>query len=327
MRRGNKPSVQVNDNGELVAVNLSADFCAEHEWGVKMLFRDLGVPGNQRAKDGGLIERFKAMFGNRDIVGLDASQVTEFDRKKFIHQTGTLKIGPSDKRRKRMKVPYGLVAFGMSPWFCQDKTFEEAEAEWKNGELDLNFYTYEYMLKNNEYPMVGAWSESDFGVLMTGEEGQQYARDLMDAFERKDVCLLFGRSLPVFENPGLILAIRSRLEDADEIDQKLAADTRNKWALEDRVKEIGIVERIDQFNKEKGGHISSFGAPCGYFALSPSWRSFDFKPGGKQPNTEYDVIFFLNPRNQSDNNFGWFTVEDLELWMNGEGPIPKKNNV
>jgi hypothetical protein len=35
-------------------------------------------------------------------------------------------------------------------------------------------------------------------------------------------------------------------------------------------------------------------------------------------------MYFLNPMRQQENNFGWFTVEELEQWMEGKGPIPGK---
>jgi hypothetical protein len=56
-------------------------------------------------------------------------------------------------------------------------------------------------------------------------------------------------------------------------------------------------------------------------ALRPSWVS-----DKKEANTIYDVHYWLNPSDQNNDNYGWYTVEDLMLWAVNNGPIPKKNN-
>jgi len=34
-------------------------------------------------------------------------------------------------------------------------------------------------------------------------------------------------------------------------------------------------------------------------------------------------FYWLNPMEQKIHNYGWFTVEDLLLWAENKGPIPK----
>ncbi|MFA6407274.1 MAG: hypothetical protein WCV80_01030, partial [Candidatus Paceibacterota bacterium] len=55
-------------------------------------------------------------------------------------------------------------------------------------------------------------------------------------------------------------------------------------------------------------------AGIGYFALSPRWKD----------ETKKEIVFWLNPREQRENNYGWFSAADLKLWIKGKGPIPKK---
>jgi hypothetical protein len=51
-----------------------------------------------------------------------------------------------------------------------------------------------------------------------------------------------------------------------------------------------------------------------FFALSPRWKDAEKK----------EVIFWLNPENQRENNSCWCTVSDLNDWIKGEGKIPKQ---
>lgn len=53
-------------------------------------------------------------------------------------------------------------------------------------------------------------------------------------------------------------------------------------------------------------------------ALKPAWRDFFEDPVYQ---SEYKVIFFLNPEGQNKYNSGWFTVEELLQWIKGKGPV------
>ncbi len=64
-------------------------------------------------------------------------------------------------------------------------------------------------------------------------------------------------------------------------------------------------------------------AKKGYYALQPMWASKIKSTKDGEIKTQYPVVFFLNPINQNECNFGWFTVEQLLDWIDGKGPIPK----
>lgn len=94
----------------------------------------------------------------------------------------------------------------------------------------------------------------------------------------------------------------------------------DRYRLKEASKLIGIKEKLDKLNNEyvkKNPH--SFHKPFGYYALSPSWNF-----NKKDFVTKYNVIYWLNPQNQQDISFGWFTVEDLEDWIQGKGKILNK---
>jgi len=70
------------------------------------------------------------------------------------------------------------------------------------------------------------------------------------------------------------------------------------------VEETGIKKKLENANLR-------------YYALSPS------RPN-KNMKTKYNVMFWLNPQQQDIHNYGYFSVEQLEEWIEGKGPIPKK---
>ena len=55
-------------------------------------------------------------------------------------------------------------------------------------------------------------------------------------------------------------------------------------------------------------------ADKGYYALSPGWVD----------DKKKEVRWWLNPRDQKNNNSGWYVFDDLMKWSEGEGPVPKK---
>ena len=54
MRHANDAEVMKIDD-KLVGFNLGADFCAEHEWGIKGIVREFGVDGNKVGIDGRMV--------------------------------------------------------------------------------------------------------------------------------------------------------------------------------------------------------------------------------------------------------------------------------
>lgn len=168
--------------------------------------------------------------------------------------------------------------------------------------------------------LAGAWSDGDFGVRFPKSgQGRQDVRDLLAAFERLDIAFLFAN---VGNNPfaraGLNLVIVSRLPQ--EIVDDLAEKDMDRERLLAAAEATGIKARIDAANEAEGGWRPSHG----YYALSPSWASRIKSTKDGPIETAYEVIFFLNPQEQQDTNSGYFTVEQLDQWLEGKGPIPGK---
>ena len=43
----------------------------------------------------------------------------------------------------------------------------------------------------------------------------------------------------------------------------------------------------------------------------------------ERKHTKYEVVFWLNPQEQQIYDANWYTVEQLDQWAKGEGPVIK----
>ncbi len=151
----------------------------------------------------------------------------------------------------------------------------------------------------------GAWSGEDFGLMVPREE-RDVVTDLLSALQNQDACIWLGGG-GVFRNAGLCIGIVSRMPDETfETWKKIDNEALD---LEDAVDKTGVLKRLAD-------------AGIRYHACSPRWKLTSTKDGVVE--TVHPVMFFLNPYGQDINNYGWFTVEQLDQWIDGTGPIPKK---
>jgi hypothetical protein len=140
-------------------------------------------------------------------------------------------------------------------------------------------------------------------------QGRSDMADLWAAFVRLDVALLFTntRGNP-FARAGLVLAIASRLPK--EWVEDMARTARDADALRAAAGKTGMEKRI-----KAASHWGTreFDRRLGFMALTPQWKD----------DTRREVVFRLNPDDQKANNYGTFSVADLDAWIAGAGPVPK----
>lgn len=147
-------------------------------------------------------------------------------------------------------------------------------------------------------PMAAGWdTDTGFCVAGSGERSKTAIRIVHDALQNGRCFII--QSGGIFGAGGLKL-IDASLIPAD-VDAALSAADTSSLNLTEAVERDGIRQRLDDAGRR-------------YFALSPKW--IDEAKG--------QFHFWLNPREQDRNNFGWFTVEDLDAWIAGKGPIPKR---
>lgn len=164
-----------------------------------------------------------------------------------------------------------------------------------------NYELYRY---KDDTKLKTAWDYNSFGVSAVEEEDRKAVRALYKAIQEKNVCIWLGGG-GVFENAGLVVCQKDLVPEAGA--KALYDADKDREKLLEASEATGIATKL----KATGGK-------CDYLALSPRWA-------GKDENSKYNVIYWLNPMNQQDNEYGWYTVEELELWALGKGPVIEKS--
>src|SRR5579863_6556852 len=271
MRRGSKPAliydeVRKDADGKtlLLGVNLSSDFCAEHEWGIKDIKEAFGV--------------------NEKGYGLKRRQITATPKGlAWVKYTAKTYMGRYDVERGLAKkvgdVTLKNEGFVFHSWYGLEPEKMAVSSELSGAGLR------------------GAWSEDDFAAVSSRPEDIIALKEILSAFESKNIAICFSGALPAFDNPGLVFAI------ADRLPESVLDDWDKHDREQEQIKKEFAATGIEKLLKSAG---------CGYYALSPRRRD------------DGSLWYWLNPTEQQKNNYGWFTLEDLQAWARGEGPIPMK---
>lgn len=293
MRRGMDPIIFFSENKKprLTGFCLSADFCAEHEWGIQKLRDAFGCDPEAEA---GIPRRVIAKTTRRGYIsGKGAGDIELISY--FEDDERAILLGNAESHAQYIK---------------EELKKGKPLSELVPGELRLS--SYRLTRKKKSEPEIGAaWSERDFGIHVTAKE-IPLLRELRGHFARKNVVLMMGGGNSPFENAGLILAVANRLPKKvvevwkeGDLDQEKLMKTHERIGIEQKLKETWSDKPRDW---ESG---------CRWFALSPRWAEGKWK---KQ--TRYPIIYWLNPQDQQNNYFGWVTIEDLKDWIKGKGKIP-----
>lgn len=167
---------------------------------------------------------------------------------------------------------------------------------------DLKFFK-----NDTDKVIITAWDQESFGIHVRGEEEVEKLRSIHKAFLNKDIAFVNLRSNNLFSNNGLCIVEVSKFpKDAAE---KLKKSDQDRLNLFKTAKKSGI----EQFLRGHGKN---------WYALSPKWAA-EFS-GSKE--TEYDVVFWLNPTKQHKYVSGWYSIEELKLWAQNRGPVMKTGN-
>jgi len=156
---------------------------------------------------------------------------------------------------------------------------------------------YTSSFRGSAHTLACAWDEGSFGVFSTDLVEQAQLRSIYESLLSGDGAIFLGGG-GVLQNASLVLCIASKLPS--KVTQKWEKIDRECYEMEQEVVKTGIRELLKIAGKR-------------YFALS---RPHHRKEDGK-------LTFWLNPMEQQENNFGYFTIDDLKEWAEGKGKIPK----
>ena len=157
MRRGGaaeKP-FYLEDGEKIIGFNLGADFCAEHEWGLRDLRPNFGC--------------------DEEKMGIAKRTITK------IPSTLKYRLG------KKKGEPNILAIVGSHNW----EAFEQGNLKDWGYWRELEDYTW----KGKEGPpteFTGAWSDRDFGIAAYTDKAKAALQDLVVAFDKKDVAFWVG---------------------------------------------------------------------------------------------------------------------------------------
>lgn len=172
--------------------------------------------------------------------------------------------------------------------------------EKKKNRFVMNFHSRP---KDEERPLRTAWSDYGFEIIVLKEHKKEL--DILEEALRTNNFLIGRfRTKNPFDRSGLTILILDKVPQ-ENLDYWENHD-KEEYVYSKEIAEIGIVQKLKEANKK-------------WFALSPGTKKVE-KENGTSENV---LAFFLNPHEQSKYNYGWFTVEELEQWIDETGPIIK----
>lgn len=199
MRRTYKTEIAISASGEIQMLNLGADYCAEHEQGIRYI---------------------KQQFGISDF-SIDYSKVSDLKSLGFFEQN-PLKKQVKELESKTPGLPSMMIT--KTPILLTNLDGTNVKIGKKRHKfyglttaLNLNGLSKLVHPGDEEKVFSAYWDNANFAVISTDKN---IIHQLFDAFQRKDIAIWLGGAGP-FRNPGLVIAIASNLsgEFIEEIRQ------------------------------------------------------------------------------------------------------------
>lgn len=120
---------------------------------------------------------------------------------------------------------------------------------------------------SKDQPLQTGWDGDSFGILVN-KDNIKNLEALKDAFTKKDIVITFlAPSVPVFENAGLAILIKSRIPQ-EQLDQMYHVDKKHH-DLYEYEKKIGVTKLKE---KVKGG---GYKGEKYFVACSPKWIDYE----------------------------------------------------
>lgn len=292
MQPSPRPSTIRDDAGRIHSLLLPGNYTAEHEMGIETIHEVIGArPLERNGMPSYTGARFPDPVQHFARFASLASRQIQFDRPP----------APGKKRGSRGKGE--AISLHLSRY-------------------DLDFSGREVTFRYDEAEMSAKWSGEGFDIVAFTDDVADFLRDFHAALHDADAAVFFGGggSNP-FARGGLVLSIVSRVPQ-DLKDHMFEAHADRK-ALEASAAATGIRARLDAMVGDY-----PWQSRYRFHALAPAWSSSIRDRGedrGGAVVTEHPVIFFLNPGDR-DAESGWYTVEELDQWIAGTGPVLRNSS-
>lgn len=272
-----------------VGFALGHDYCAEHEWGIKGIKDMCGMPE-----------------GTNKNMGIICRSTTKCPSLIFKEDKKTV---------KKVKV-HGAMLFTGHKYRSQEENEKyiprDLEGYIERIQSDVA-WEIEHPNKNRDPkdPIITAWSGNDFGIAVIGDKEVEYLKELHQAFEKKNITIAMT-NLGAFGGSSLCILIKDRVP-AEVAKQMYDAD-KEYYDRIDYEEKIGMAQLVEK-HRGAGHHKLHY-----FMACSPKWIDYNDakkrEEHKKNLNTKYDIQYWIN-YSDDDNNYGWYTVEEIREWFTG----------
>lgn len=288
MRKSQKFSIGYNEDNIPYGIALHADYVAQHEYGIDGILNFLHIPikGKDFTYHNGFETRSQKHPANPNVFQFKYYKKSE------------LKISRNNKNKPNKM---SMLIIG--------NTLENSEMQ-----------RYTTITENRNEHADSFW-DSRSALIIGYNETANILEEIYSAGLKGNLSIYTGNGVETknpFGKTALIIAVTDRVPKSI-INEAQQSDSEIK-KLEEDADATGIRQLI----KEKIGESSLYKGPGAFFELKPA-RIIRSKGDHKEIVSQYPVIFFLNPKNKNKYNYGWFTVEDLMLWLEDKGPVIKTN--
>jgi hypothetical protein len=210
MREGNgNDGFVMNDVEECAGIHLRADYCSEHEWGIKSIRQKFGIDDTR--------------------LGID---------KRRISTSGNVYL-------VEFKTQNTKCAFLTNYLIYLPNSFERGEGTWNDLKTFINPHRW-FNTEHNEQSegVAGAWNENNFLVVVKGTENIDKLKEVYEAFQTNDVAIFLGGGSGPFMNAGLSISIISQLPS--EIAKDMMDIDMMKINLDKAAKKTGIHKKLEK---------------------------------------------------------------------------------
>lgn len=288
MKKSGNDTKLLEVDGQVIGVLLAADYTAEHEMGIRPLLASLSIDDQGMFLDGRSMQRGES----------DYYTIVKFDKTSTYYLEG----------KKPIKTKEKVIALVHRDGFGNE--LSTAKMHGVRYKLDTD--------------IAGAWDDREFFIAGWTDKGKQAVEMIAEGMKIGDLSIWTGGAGGnPFSRNGLVI-VRTSMVPEEQREQMRVAD-QARIDLTAAAQATGIIAKLDKFNQpaeanRPGDRLTFREKPRGYYALAPQMISAEemVKRG-----TKHNVTFFLNPHSQTKYNHGWYTVEELEQWIKGKGPVIK----